>query len=298
MPRTSRVVQAAPGPDADEDGRRALLHQREGGLGVGRVADRDRDRHVAGELVERQRVVLGGEVAGGRHLALDEEEVGAVLGAERPEPTRRAGRRRDRRLRPRGMDLVEPAGDEVLADRLLVGLGEERREIAVGGRRDPLEDGVRIVVARLDALEVEDRQPAETRQRAGASAGRPRRPSPTRGSGSPGRCRRTPGPGRRRRARWCRCRARATRPRSRRSAGSCPPSSGRSAAARRPIGSLAEGAPVRSITGPSATSRPRRSAAHPPRGAGRRGSARTRPPDPGRTGRRGSARWRSGSPAR
>ena len=84
-------------------------------------------------------------------------------------PNRRAapGRRRDRGLRARGVDLVEPAGDEVLADRLPVRLGEERLDVAVGGRRDPLEDVVRIVVAGLDALEVEDRQPAETRQRTG-----------------------------------------------------------------------------------------------------------------------------------
>ena len=90
-----------------------------------------------------------------------------MLGAERPEPTRRPGCRGDRGLRARGMDLVEPPRDEVLADRLLVGLGEERLDVAVGGRRDPLEDRVRIVVARLDTLEVEDRQAAEPRQRAG-----------------------------------------------------------------------------------------------------------------------------------
>ena len=72
------------------------------------------------------------------------------------------------------MDLVEPAGDEVLADRLLVGLGEERLDVAVGGRRDPGEDRVRIVVAGLDALEVEDR-PA----RRDAPAHRPIRGSTT-----------------------------------------------------------------------------------------------------------------------
>ena len=221
-----------------------------------------------------------------------------MLGAERPEPAGGAGRRGDGGLRAGGVDLVEPAGDEVLADRLLVGLGEERLDVAVGGRRDPLEDRVRVVVARLDALEVEDRQPAEPRQRAGhprVDHGVHRRREDRDRQVDAGR---TSGPGRRRRARSCRCRARARRPRSRRSAGSCPPSNGRPGAARRPSARSRTGAPVRSITGPSLPAghagRPRTR----PRRARRRGSARTRRPAPDRTGRRGSARWRSGSPAR
>src|SRR6476469_9164362 len=74
------------GTDTDEHGCRALLHQRVGRVAVGRVADRDRDRHEPGELVERERVVAGRKMAGARDLALDEEQVRAVLGAERPEP--------------------------------------------------------------------------------------------------------------------------------------------------------------------------------------------------------------------
>ena len=139
-------------PDPDEDRGGALLHQREGGLGVGRVADRDRDRHVAGELGERERVVFGREVAGGRDLALDQEEVRAVLGAERPEPAGGARRGGDGGPRAGGVDLVEPAGDQLLADGRLVRLGEDGLDVAVGGRRDALEDLGRLVVARLDAL--------------------------------------------------------------------------------------------------------------------------------------------------
>ena len=59
------------------------------------------------------------------------------------------------------MDLVDPAGDQLLADRRRVGLGEEVLDLAVGRGRDPAEDLVRVVVAGLDALEVEDREPAE-----------------------------------------------------------------------------------------------------------------------------------------
>ena len=167
IPRTSRVVHAAPGPDPDEDRRGALLHQREGRLGIGRVADGDRDRHVPGEVRERQRVVLGREVAGGRHLALDQEEVRAVLRAERPEPAGGARRGGDRGAGPGGVDLVEPARDELLADRLQVGLGEQVLDLVVGRRGDAGEDLVRLVVARLDALEVEDREATEPRQRPG-----------------------------------------------------------------------------------------------------------------------------------
>ncbi len=150
------------GPDPDEHGGRALLHQRERGLGVGRVADRDRDGHVANEGFERERVVLGGQVAGAADLALDEEQVGAVLGAERPERASRARGRGDRRLRARGVDLVESPGDEVLAHRLQVGLGEEGLDVGIRRRGDLAEQLVRVVVAGLDALEIEDRETAES----------------------------------------------------------------------------------------------------------------------------------------
>ena len=155
-------------PDPDEDRRGALLHQREGRLGIGRVADRHRDRHVPGEIGERERVVVGGEVAGARHLALDQEEVGAVLGAERPEAPRAPGSRATAALTGR-VDFRRAERDQVLTDRLPVRLGEDRLDVAVGCRRDPLEHAVRVVVARLDALEVEDGEPAEPGERAGQS---------------------------------------------------------------------------------------------------------------------------------
>ena len=161
-------MHAAPGPDADEDRRGALLHQRERGLGVGRVADRDRDRHEPGELVERERVVAGREMAGARDLALDEEQVGAVLGAERPEPARGAGRRGHRGLRAGGVDLVDPARDRgprgSAAGRPRRGRPGPRRRARSAIRA---RISCRVVVARLDALEVEDRQAAEPGQRAG-----------------------------------------------------------------------------------------------------------------------------------
>ena len=117
MPRTSRVVQAAPGPHAHEDRRDALLHQRERRLRGGGVADGDRDRHEPREVGQLERVVADREVAGRRNLRLDEEQVRAVLGAERPEPAgggRRGGHgRRD----PAAWISSIRRADEVVADR-------------------------------------------------------------------------------------------------------------------------------------------------------------------------------------
>ena len=65
------------------------------------------------------------------------------------------------------MDGLEPGCDQVLADRLQVDLGEELLDVAVGRGGDPLQDGVGVVVAGLDAFEVEDRETAETGELAG-----------------------------------------------------------------------------------------------------------------------------------
>ena len=68
---------------------------------------------------------------------------------------------------PGGVQLLDPAGDQVLADRGAVGLGEDVLHLAVRRRDDPVDDLGRVVVPELDALEVEDRQAAQPRQLAG-----------------------------------------------------------------------------------------------------------------------------------
>jgi hypothetical protein len=65
------------------------------------------------------------------------------------------------------VDLVDPTGDQVLADRRLVGGGEVVLDLVVGRGGDPAQDRVGVLVAGLHALEVEDRQPSELGQRAG-----------------------------------------------------------------------------------------------------------------------------------
>ena len=84
-----------------------------------------------------------------------------MLGAERPETARRRGRRGDRGPRPRGMDFLDPACDELVANRLLVRGGQHVVDGVVGRVGDSLEDPGRVVVARLDALEVQDREAAD-----------------------------------------------------------------------------------------------------------------------------------------
>ena len=62
------------------------------------------------------------------------------------------------------MELLDPAGDQLLANRCGVGLCQHVLDAVVRGGGDPLQDLVGGVVARLDALEVEDRQPSEPPQ--------------------------------------------------------------------------------------------------------------------------------------
>ena len=100
-------------PHADEDRSQALPHELERGLVGGRVADRDGDGHQPRELGQRERVIARRERARRRHLGLDEEQsapCSAQNGPNRPGGGR--GRRHDRR-RAGGVDLVDPARDQV-----------------------------------------------------------------------------------------------------------------------------------------------------------------------------------------
>ncbi len=90
-----------------------------------------------------------------------------MLGAERPEATRRAGRGRHGRLGAGRVYLRDPGGDQILADRLAVDLAEQLLDVAVIGGGETLEHRIGVVVTSLDTLEVEDREATEASQRAG-----------------------------------------------------------------------------------------------------------------------------------
>jgi hypothetical protein len=92
---------------------------------------------------------------------LDDEEVGAgLLGQLRePEGPLRDGRDDDRRAPL--LDLTDAPVDELLLDGLAVDRLDDPRGFLGRGRDDLLDHLVGGLVARLDALQVEDGQPAE-----------------------------------------------------------------------------------------------------------------------------------------
>src|SRR4051794_25764999 len=150
------------GADADEHARRAGAHEVQAGLVGGAAARDDRDRKLGDELLEVQRRRGLRHVLGRHDGALDHEDVEA--GVERElvvarDPLRRQRRRDDD---PRLLlDLLDPPGDQLGLDRLLVDRLHLARRDLLGELRDALELGVRVLEARPDALEVQYRQAAE-----------------------------------------------------------------------------------------------------------------------------------------
>ena len=149
------------GADAHQDADGAGAHQVEAGRVGGAAAGDDRDRHLGDELLEVERLGLGRDVLGRDHGALDHEDVEARLERDLVEVGHALRGERAGCDDARFLDLLDPLGDQLGLDGLLVDLLHELRG-AVGRRRgDPLELLVRVLVARPDALEVEDAQAAE-----------------------------------------------------------------------------------------------------------------------------------------
>ncbi len=161
MPRTPRVVHAAPGPDADEDAHRTGAHQVEPCRVARAASDDARHGQVGDEFLEIERLDRRGDVLGRDHRPLDHEHVEAGIErhvAEVADPLRGQGPRRDHAL---GLDLADPLRDQLGLHGLAVDLLHLVGGLLGRQLRDPLELLVGILVARPDALEVEDRQPAE-----------------------------------------------------------------------------------------------------------------------------------------
>jgi hypothetical protein len=65
---------------------------------------------------------------------------------------------------PQPASRRDPSGDELVPDRLRVGLGEELVDLVLRRRGDPGEDLAGFVVAGLDTLQVQDRETAKAGQ--------------------------------------------------------------------------------------------------------------------------------------
>src|SRR4051794_12876715 len=147
--------------DAYQDALRARAHQMQTRLVRGTAAHDHRHRHLTDELLEIER--FGGlrDVLGRDDGALDDQDVEA--GLERELVVAVDLLRSERRGADHAvlLDLADALGHELGLDRLLVDLLHlpGRRLLREGG--DLLELRLRILVAGPDALEVEDREPAE-----------------------------------------------------------------------------------------------------------------------------------------
>ena len=165
-------------PDADEHAGRAGAHQVQARVVGGAAADDHRGRcQLADELLEVQRrpALVARDVLGGDDGALDDEDV--EPGLERDLVVRADLLRRQRGGGDDavGLDLLDPARDQLGLDRLAVDvLHLAGRDVAREGG-DPLELLVGVLVAAEDALEVEDGEAAELADDAGARRARRRR---------------------------------------------------------------------------------------------------------------------------
>src|SRR5918995_590640 len=143
-----------PGADPDEDPDRARTHEVQGGGVRGAPAHDHRHVELTDELLEVERLARLRHVLGRYHRALEHEDVEVGLHHELRVALHPLGRERARRHHPRALDLGDALADELVFDRLGVQLLHAPRRLLGGQRRDLLEDGVEVVVAGPQPLEV------------------------------------------------------------------------------------------------------------------------------------------------
>jgi hypothetical protein len=149
------------GADADQDADGAGPHQVKACVVGGTAADHTRDVERGDELLQIERLGLGGDVLRRDHGPLDHQDVeprlerdvvvlGHLLRSERAAD--------DRALT---LDLLDPAGDQLGLERLRVDLLHHPGGNLLRSRCDLVELRVRVLVARPDPLQVEDPEAAE-----------------------------------------------------------------------------------------------------------------------------------------
>jgi hypothetical protein len=161
MPSTPRLVQALPGPDADEHAGGARAHEVEGGLVAGAAPDDDGDVELAHEALEVERLARARHVLGGDDRPLDHEQV--ELGGEDLLGPGGGALGRDARAGDDAgvLDLADAGADELGLERLEVDLLHAQRGLLGRELGDLLEQRLGVLVAAPQALEVEHADAAE-----------------------------------------------------------------------------------------------------------------------------------------
>ena len=147
--------------DADENAGRTGPHQVQAGVVGGTAADDRGNLEGRDELLQVERLGDRGDVLAGDDGALDDQDVEAGLERELvvlEDPLRGQGSGDDDFLL---LDFPDPLGDQLRLDGLLVDLLHLARRQILGQVGDPLELLVGVLVAREDALEVQDGQTAQ-----------------------------------------------------------------------------------------------------------------------------------------
>ncbi len=149
------------GADPDEDAGHALLHELEAGRVADAVADHDGHLDLLDHLRENEPAVALGDVAGGGDGGLDDEDIAAGFLDDGGEPLGVGGDERDGAGDAGLLDFLDAARHDVFLDGLRVNLLEEGGDLVPAGGGDFIEHLVRVLVAGLDAVQVEDGETAE-----------------------------------------------------------------------------------------------------------------------------------------
>ena len=148
-------------PHADEHALGAGSHQVQSGLVRGATTDERRDRNARDELLQVERLPVRRDMLGRDDCALNDEHVEPGLQGKLVVVADTLRRERAGGEHARALDLLDPRGDQLRLDRAGIDLLEPPRRLVLRELGDALELGVGILVARVDALEVEDAEAAE-----------------------------------------------------------------------------------------------------------------------------------------
>ena len=158
------MVQALPGPDADQDPDRTGAHQVETGLVGGAAADDHRQVELTDEALEVEGLHRLRDVLGGDDGPLNDQDVELSLQARRRQRFGPLWRDRGGRRDARFFHLADALRHELRLDRLAVHLLHARRRLLVVKFADLVEEVAGVLVAGPQPLEIQDAQTTELAQ--------------------------------------------------------------------------------------------------------------------------------------